>query len=244
VEFPASWDLSFVIGVFLGDGSFVEDRDYHHHVKIIVRDRDLAEAFTRSLSRVLSRRLNRIVFVKNQGKTYYESKYSCRALGLLLKQPFDYLRPLIDANPEAFIRGLFSADGCASASLLGGRLRVQIVLANSDVSLLRTVEDVLLTGLNIHSKTYLARRKGASWKNGKKTVILREDAYQLHITRMNDVRVFADKIGFAIHRKQAVLKTAIRLIESVGGTKAAKEWCTLYSKIGPRWQPRSETIIN
>jgi len=76
LQFQPSWDLSFVIGSFLGDGSFVEDSDYHHHVKLAVRDRDFAEAFNLAIGHVLSRKTNKLTITHDLGKVYYESKYS------------------------------------------------------------------------------------------------------------------------------------------------------------------------
>ncbi len=183
-----------------------------------------------SLSSILSRKPNKVVMIQNQGKTYYESKYSCRPLGLFLSQPIYRLRPIIDEYPDAFMTGLFSADGCASAYLYRNELRIHLILANSDRSLLRIVEQVLLTRFNIHSRTYLARRRGATWKMRETTVILRKNAYQLRIETLEDVRIFGSSIGFTIARKQEVLRSAIQLIITRGRRKAAEAWQSLRSE--------------
>ncbi len=131
MDFPPSQDLSFVIGAFLGDGSFVEDSDYHHHVKLAVRDRELADAFNRSVAKVLGRKVNVLTVTHNVGKVYYESKYSSQPLGLFVKRPLEGLRPFADDHPAMFLRGLFSADGCASISTRSFGLVVSIILSNS-----------------------------------------------------------------------------------------------------------------
>ena len=69
--------------------SFVEDSAWHHHVKLAVRDRELADAFNCSVAKILRRRVNVITVTHDVGKVYYESKYSSRPLGLFLKGPWN-----------------------------------------------------------------------------------------------------------------------------------------------------------
>lgn len=236
MDFRASEDLSFVIGSFLGDGSFVEDSDYHHYVKLAVRDKDFAEAFNLAVASVLRRKPNKLTLTHDLGKVYYESKYSSRPLGLFLESSLEKLRRFADAYPAAFLKGLFSADGCASVSTTRSRLRLQLILCNSDRELLQLVESILESRFQIHSKTYLVRRKGATWKNGNKVVVLRMDAYALRIQRVRDVRCFVDKIGFVIARKQRVAARAIYLTRTLDPLVAGVEWRKQYSrKKGSRW---------
>jgi intein-encoded DNA endonuclease-like protein len=235
LSFHSSQDLSFVIGAFLGDGSFVEDSAYHHHVKLAVRDRDFAEAFNLSVGHVLNRQTNRITVTHDLGKVYYESKYSSRPLGVYLKSGLENLWPVVEIYPRAFLQGLFSADGCASISTHNG-LTLSILLANSNLDLLRGAESILQSKFNIHSRTHLAKKKGATSAFGKKTVILRKDAYLLRIERVSDVRTFVSEIGFVMPRKQEVAERAIRLLKALGRSKAADVWKEYYStKRGARW---------
>ncbi|TMI38232.1 hypothetical protein E6H23_10605 [Candidatus Bathyarchaeota archaeon] len=235
MSFHSSQDLSFVIGAFLGDGSFVEDSAYHHHVKLAVRDREFAEAFNLCVGRVLNRQENKITVTHDLGKVYYESKYSSQPLGFYLKSGLENLRPVVETYPRSFLRGLFSADGCASISTHNG-LTLRILLGNSNPDLLHCAESILQSRFDIHSKTHLARKKGATWAFGKKTVILRKDAYLLRIERVNDVRVFVSEIGFVMRRKQEVAERAIQLLKALGRSKAADVWKRYYStKKGARW---------
>lgn len=226
MQFKPSWDLSFAAGAFLGDGSFVEDSDYHHHVKLAVRDYDFAKAFNDSVAIILGRRPNVVLVTSNKGKTFYESKYSCRSLGLFLERPLKQLLPDVSNYPAGFLRGL-SADGSAGVWVWNKRLEIRVELGNSDLELLTAVGSILHTSFQINSNIYLARRKGASWKNGYKTVILRKDAYQLRIQRLQDVRRFAKVVGFQIQRKQDRLERALRLVDRLGGVKAASRWRSL-----------------
>jgi intein-encoded DNA endonuclease-like protein len=236
LNFQPSKDLSFVIGSFLGHGSFVEDSDYHHHVKLAVRDRDFAEAFNLAVGHILGRKTNKLIITHDLGKVYYESKYSSRPLGLFLRSPLEELRPFADAYPADFLRGIFSADGCAGVYTNRGCLTLQIVLGNSNPELLGLVRSLLQSHFQLHSKTYLRKRKGATWKNGSKTVALRKDAYALQIQRVHDVRIFVEKIGFVIARKQHVAEQAILLNRTLGSSRAAVEWRKLHTqKKGSRW---------
>ena len=167
---------------------------------------------------------------------YYESKYSSRSWGLLLSSPLEELRPFADAYPADFLRGILSADGCAGVYVDHSYLRLQIVLGNSDPELLGLVRFLLESHFQLHSNTYLKKRKGSTWKNGSKTVVLRKDAYTLQIQRDHDVRVFVDKFGFVIARKQHVAEQAILLNRTIGSSRAAVEWRKHCSqKKGGRW---------
>ena len=102
MDFEPSRQLSFVIGAFLGDGTFVEDSDYHHFVRLSVRDLEFAEAFNHSVAKLLLRKTNKITISRNNGKVFYDAKYSSRELGLFLKQPIENLRASIDDYPAPF----------------------------------------------------------------------------------------------------------------------------------------------
>lgn len=230
LQFQPSRELSFIIGSFLGDGSFVEDSDYHHHVKLAVRDRDFAEAFNLAVGHVLGRKTNKLTITHDLGKAYYESKYSSRPLGLFLNSNPGDLRCYADFFPAAFLRGLFSADGCADVSNYRNRLRLRIVLGNSDFKLLELAGSILRMHFDIHSNTYLSRKKGTTWKNGRKIVVLRKDAYTLRIERIRDVKLFVDKIGFAIRRKQELAEQVLLLTTTLGPSRAGVEWRSLHPR--------------
>lgn len=234
MSFEPSKALSFLMGAFLGDGSFVEDSDYHHFVRLSVRDRDLAEAFNQSVASVLCRRPNRITVTTNKGRVYFDAKYSSRLLGLFLRQPLEKLRLLADYYPAAFLRGLFSADGCGSVSAGEKRLRVRVVLTNSNLKLLEMAQAMLQYHFQISSKTYLSRKRGSTWNFLGRTVVLRKDAYLLMINQFAGVRTFAARIGFEIRRKQGPVEKAIELIENFGRPKAVEAWKAHVPKRG-RW---------
>ena len=79
-------------------------------------------------------------------------------------------------------------------------------------------------------------------ENGHKTVILRKDAYQLCIQRLQDVRRFAKLIWFQIQRKQDRLETALHLADRLGGVKAGSQWRSL--RLGRQGPEKSLTSLN
>src|SRR5439155_17635711 len=111
-----------------------------------------------AVGHILGRKTNKIIMIHDLGK--------CTMSPSTLRDPWDY-----------------SADGCADVCTDNGCLRLQIVLGNSSPELLGLVSSLLQSHFQLHSNTYLRKRKGATWKNGSKTVFLRKDAYALQIQR-------------------------------------------------------------
>ncbi len=173
---------------------------------------------------------NKLTITHDLGKVYYESKYSSRPLGLFLNSNLGDLRCYADFHPAAFLKGLFSADGCAGVSNYRNRLRLQIVLGNSDLKLLELAESILRMHFDIHSNAYLSRKKGTTWKNGHKIVVLRKDAYSLRIERIRDAKLFVDEIGFAIRRKQQLAEQVLLLTTTLGPSRAGFEWRSHHSR--------------
>ncbi len=83
---------------------------------------------------------------------------------------------------------------------------------------------------DIHSNTYLGKKKGTTWKNGHKVVVLRRDSYTLRIERIRDVKLFVDKIGFAIRRKQQLAEEVLLLATTLGSSRAGVEWRSHHSR--------------
>ncbi len=242
-RFTASPELGFVIGAFLGDGSFVQDSDYHHFVKMAVRDFDLAEAFNKSLSVVLSRQVNKITRTRNDGNVYYEAKYSSQPLGLFLEQPLHQLAPFIESFPIDFLRGLFSADGCGCVTITHQKLSPVIFLSNTNLLLLQESAHLLESRFRIRSAINIAKLRGTLFEGMDRSFVLRKTAFLLRIGRFDDVCSFVKKIGFTIQRKQHRIEHAIRLIKTLGRLKAAEEWKSQYFKERNLWQKRETGMI-
>ncbi len=207
---------------------------------MIVRDRDFAEEFNQSVAKVLSRRANRIILVKNKGNVYYETKYSSKALGVFLEKPLVNLNRFIGAYPAAFLRGLFSADGCASVSVRNSQLRAEVILSNTDRRLLEHVRGILRRDFRIHSIIYIDKVEGASSLSHGRVIVCRKPAFDLRIQKFADVCVFVDEVGFAIRRKQEAITVAIDLIRRLGRLQAAELWKRTHLKTNGHWVPSSE----
>jgi len=224
-------------------GSFVQDSDYHHFVKMAVRDFDLAEAFNKSLSVVLSRQVNKITRTRNDGKVYYEVKYSSQPLGLFLEQPLYKLTPFIASFPMDFLRGLFSADGCGCVTITHQKLSPIIILSNSNLLLLQESAHLLESRNRIQSAIHIDRQSGALFRGVDRRFVLRQTAFSLRIGRFDDVCSFVKEIGFAIQRKQERIEHAIQLIKTLGRSEAAVKWKSQYFKVRNLWQKRASGMI-
>jgi len=242
-RFAASPELGFVIGAFLGDGSFVQDSDYHHFVKMAVRDLDLAEAFNKALSVVLSRQVNKIIKTRNDGKVYYEAKYSSQPLGLFLEQPLHKLTSFIESFPADFLRGLFSADGCGCVTIANQKLRPIILLSNTNLLLLQESARLLESRIRIQSAIGIDKPRGTLVLGVDRSFVLRKTAFLLRIERFDDFCAFVKQIGFTIQRKQHRIEHAIQLIKTLGRLKAADEWKSQYFKERNSWQKRDTGMI-
>ena|SRR2546425_7039434 len=242
-NFIASPELGFVIGAFLGDGSFVQDSDYHHFVKMAVRDFDLAEAFNKCLSVILSRQINKIIKTRNDGNVYYEVKYSSQPLGLFLEQPLHKLTPFIENFPVDFLRGLFSADGGSCVTIAHQKLRPIIFLSNTNLPLLQESARLLESRIRIQSAISIDKPRGTLFKGVDRSFVLRKTAFLLRIGRFDDVCSFVKEIGFTIQRKQHRIEHAIQLIKTFGRLKAADEWKSRYFKERNLWQKRDTGMI-
>ena len=90
--------LGYVTGVMLGDGSTSASGDHNYRLKLRVRDRDFAEAFSKAVGFVLNRSPPRVKF-------HAETKaWHVEVSGLLLfnflRQPIAQLRPMIEDNED------------------------------------------------------------------------------------------------------------------------------------------------
>ncbi len=119
------------------------------------------------------------------------------------------ITPLIEQKSSnfyrGFLKGLFDADGSVQGTQSKG---VSIRLSQSNLALLKAVQRMLLR-LGIFSKIHTNRRKEdyRLLPNGKggKNLYLTKDSHELIISKEN-IKAFAEKIGFSHQKKAARLK--------------------------------------
>jgi intein-encoded DNA endonuclease-like protein len=212
-----SEELSYVISVTLGDGYVCKERvvrkdrndyDYDNYmIGLEVKDKELAVAFARCLTKVLERKPIKARYDKSAGR--YVVRVRCKTLYELLKKPVDIKR--IKKHVEhclkcmaAFLRGLFDTEGCISKD-------GYIYLYNTNYEVLVYAQR-LLRRFGIESTgPWPHKRKGTTTHNPTtgKQYKTNEDCYYLYIRTSSNTN-FYRHIGFTIRRKQKRLEEYLR----------------------------------
>ncbi len=239
-ELRPSKELSYVIGVVMGDGTLVAiKKDSRDEIRLQVRDKDFAEEFNEAMARVLEReRPNKIMAVLREDKnntTFYHSRYSSLQLGKILRNDLRDLKALIEGHPAEFLRGFFDSEGSATAIISKRRLQIQVIASNSDMEVLTYVQGLLNDRFGIHSSIYPGRKAGESSLIYGRLATRTKDSFFLSIQQRQSVKCFFSGIGFSINRKREVLKVGLGLIAAHGSRVAAVEWRRIYTKKGRRW---------
>jgi intein-encoded DNA endonuclease-like protein len=132
-----SYDLSYVAGAVKGDGSVYRSAIHHNdEIKLAVVDCDFSLAFAECLSKIFpSHQPFSYSVTKDDGYVRYVARVGSHLLADFLSQPLDKLNDSILPYPEAFLRGLFDAEGSVIVSNSGRRLSVRIELANNDLAI-------------------------------------------------------------------------------------------------------------
>jgi DNA endonuclease len=189
--------LCYVIGAFQGDGSSCFTGDHVYMIKLKVKDKDFAEAFSIAVGIILGIRPPWPRY--DPRRNYWCTELASLLLMEFLRKPLEEIRPIVEHCPRcssAFLRGFFDAEGCVSAG--------SITASNSDGDLLDLVT-AQLDRLSIEfTGPYLTSRGG-------RTVIIKGKPYRanhdVYIIRIRNVsrRAYLDKVDFMIQRKHARL---------------------------------------
>jgi DNA endonuclease len=192
-------DLAYVIGVKMGDAS-TSVSHYNHMIKLRVTDKDFAEEFSKSLSKILQRSPPK---VKWHDKTRaWHVQASSLLLQRFLLQPISELRSSIfhcKACMSAFVRGFFDSEGTA---------RGKLAASNGDLDKLALVTGVL-EGLGIEvTGPHLVKEKGGTVIIKGHEYRVNKDQYYIYV-RTTSRRGYHDLIGFSIARKKKDLEGLI-----------------------------------
>lgn len=209
-----STPLGYVTGVMLGDGSTSASGDHNYRLKLRVRDRDFAEAFSNAVGFLLNRSPPRVKF---HAKT---KAWHVEVSGLLLfnflRQPIAQLRPVIQGN-EACVRGFLMGFFDSEGNISGRRLTV----CNGDLQLLSFAADLLKT-LDIGFTGPILTKEGG----GK--VVIRGKTWNCNLNQYivrvssKSLEKFQEKVGFCIKRKSDSLALAILTGPGLMRSKARK----------------------
>jgi len=237
ISLEPSPELAYVISVYLGDGSVHLKSNGKYVVKLKVIDREFAEAFAEAL-----KKLGIGVTVGFERDSTRADRYyvegSNKALFQLLTGSRERLFSLAEDYPVQFIRGFFDSEGFPVISA-GKSFKVEVAEVNSDLEVLEFVQRCL-EGLGITSKI------SRLYSRGHRVIIRGEeyssnvDMFILRISRFNDVKSFAEKVGFTASRKFEKLQRAIEMKGNYPSSEAVRLWLNEYEKIGRTYVKRGK----
>jgi len=210
-DLKPSPSLAYVIGALLGDGTIgytcpkQGDKRYRYHIlhKLRVNDLDFAKTFSEEVAKALGRPPPPISFIEDRR---YCVEFASIELSKILGD-MRLLKVYVDQFPEAFIRGLFDADGGVALNRSSMR-KSHLVIANTNLQLLEYVQE-LLQRLGIQSRI----RKMPDARLTKKP------CYGLYIERKRSILLFAEKIGCSVGRKKRKLDELVNWILTRGNEK-------------------------
>ena len=230
--------LSYVIGASIGDGCKLAKSGC---VKLEVTDLDFAENFNSCMSILFNRHTRNRVIVREFSSArlpLYVVKYISRPLTDLLSLPLERLLVLAFAHPREFLRGFFDAEGHVDVSA-GRHFQIWIGADNSSNMLLQRISQELLRNLRIGSRIYKRREAGTIKEIRGQSFAMRRASFSLLIRRVDDVRIFANQIGFSIPRKNIKLRDALAVIANPIPERRSIAWRQVYFKNGGEWTRRS-----
>ncbi len=234
-----SKELSYIIGVYLGDGNIKSKIiNYQYIFSVKVKDKDFANAVSISLAKLLQKN-KPYALLKFNDKTRgnrqrYEVQVGNRMLHEFLSSPLEKLLIFASKFPAEFLRGLFDSDGFTSISAKKD-FTVGVGLVGTDIVLLEFVQFILNRTFKIKSGISKSVHKGSSVIIWGKKYVANKDVFSLNIDKFSDVKKFISDIGFSIKRKQEKMLDAIFMKDNFSKKYTAEIWRKSYVKIGREW---------
>jgi len=201
-------ELSYIIGVILGDG-FKRFDGKGYLLRLAVDDKEFAEEFGKCLAKVLGRKPYKPYWNKKP-KQWIVAGCSI-LLYKFLDKPLEELKPCIEYSKNtisAFLRALFDGEGSmhVNAKYYMRTLR----LYNTNEELLNYAKYLLKKYFKINATgPHLARKKGEVINIVGVIRKTKKDYYYLYI-HAKSLSDFCKYIGFTIERKQKRLIRAIK----------------------------------
>lgn len=200
--------LAYAVGGWLGDGTLARDEDNDkYYVSLRVNDYDFAEEWGRCLAEALGRSKPYIPRWDDDLQRWVVKGSSVLLYNLLRRAKQDpwILIPYLEEYPAEACRGFFDAEGWVNVE------RYMIEAGNTDPKIIALFKR-LLEKVGIDCRTHRCRQKETftSPRTGKLYRRSSEFIMRLAIYGKDNILKFADKIGFAIPRKQLKLMNLIR----------------------------------
>jgi len=232
IDLKPSPELSYIIGVVLGDGCIRIKDEYHYTICLKTKDKEFAEKFAECLRKLELKA--RIRQESDSRRLRWVAEAYSKSLYMFLKQPLENLVKVAEKYPKEFLQGLFDSEGFSVVSA-GKKLLVAIHFTNSNKDILNIVQKMLKERFNIDSKRYLCIAEGTLVKTPSGISQASKDIYTLAIESRADICRFTADIGFNIKRKQEKLVDALELLIKHTSKEAAVVWKNSYRKERKEW---------
>ena len=193
-------ELAYVLGALAGDGCVTAvtvrgEGRIRYRIILRVKDYEFAYEFSKCMATILNKPIiKRPKIVQGLWDVTYDHK----AFYMWYKSiygKYDRLREYVERDGEtvrAFLRGIFNAEGSYYRHRRPHRrgYEERITLTNTDLTLIRYVQHLLLRYFSIPSRlTSYRPKRYRRW-------------YTLVISRRASIRKFFEQIGFTIRRRQ------------------------------------------
>jgi len=202
VNLNPSKELSYVLGVYYGDGSAWKSNK-GFFIELQVKDRDFIDEFNRCISWVLNRKKIYPTYVKRE---LFKITTCSKLLYEFLKKPLEEHKIIIKNFPAEFLRGFYDSEGCVVyRKQKWGKPRIDVDVCNTDLSLLNYIKDILACHFSIYPSKKVHIVKAKPMIVGGELRHFKKDVYHICISAQESVQKFYNQIGFSIKRKQEKL---------------------------------------
>ena len=241
-------ELAYIIGVMFGDGSLTGKYSKNHHgykIRLRVNSKEFAEIFATKVAKILNTKNYKI----GRESYQYRVQVSNHQLYNFLEQPFEKIKPFIEAFPKEFIKGFVDSEGSVVTTICKHKnwiwLQLSMGISNNRLELLKFIQILLSKEFNIKSSLKSSYKKGSRCLFSGKVFKRNKDSYDLKVYRINDIKTFSNVIGFGLPYKQEKLLDAIYILEAnTSNSEKVKKWSDIYEKQNNRWVKKNENNIN
>lgn len=209
VDLEPSESLSYVIGVYCGDGCVSKGV-----IRLQVIDKEFVEEFRRCMLKIISPKLKGVypifeVKPKQENRRIQYAVAGCSStLGNFLKGGINKYKECVSKYPAEFLRGLFDSEGCFRHRQHSNRNYTswcnEITCEMSDRLILEYARE-LLDSLGIESRIRKSGEKGRKNYSLGCEVTATKPIYKLWISSKDNLIKFKEKVGSSIERKQRTL---------------------------------------